>query len=151
MATMHKVELSPELVERVIKRRGRLHAYDCIEAAQTALVVIDMQNVWVQEGQPAFTPCCRGIVPNINRLAKAARHAGGRVYWVRAIYGGAASENWSAYLDFFSPEHMRAMTAALTEGAEGAAPAPLDPALKDGQSAYEDKGKEPGTQLDEEL
>ena len=37
------------------------------------------------------------------------------------------------------------------EGAEGAAPAPLDPALKDGQSAYEDKGKEPGTQLDEEL
>ena len=121
MATMHKVELSPELVERVIKRRGRLHAYDRIEAHKTALVVIDMQNVWVQEGQPAFTPCCRGIVPNINRLAKAVRHAGGRVYWVRAIYGGAASENWSAYLDFFSPEHMRAMTAALTEGAEGAA------------------------------
>ena len=37
------------------------------------------------------------------------------------------------------------------DAAEGAAPAPLDPALKDGQSAYEDKGKEPGTQLDEEL
>ena len=29
--------------------------------------------------------------------------------------------------------------------------APIDPALKDGQSAYEDKGKEPGAQLDEEL
>ncbi len=120
MARMHKVELSPELIERVIKRRGRLHAYDRIEAHKTALVVIDMQNVWVQEGQPAYTPCCQGIVPNINRLAKAVRHAGGQVYWVRAIYGGAASENWSAYLDFFSPEHMKAMTAALTEGAEGA-------------------------------
>ncbi len=35
--------------------------------------------------------------------------------------------------------------------AEGAAPAPVDPALKDGQSAYEDKGKEPGAQFDEEL
>ncbi len=35
--------------------------------------------------------------------------------------------------------------------AKGAAPAPPDPALKDGQSAYEDKGKEPGAQLDEEL
>lgn len=35
--------------------------------------------------------------------------------------------------------------------AEGAAPAPIDPALKDGQSAYEDKGKEPGAQFDEEL
>lgn len=35
--------------------------------------------------------------------------------------------------------------------AEGATPAPNDPALKDGQGAYEDKGKEPGAQLDEEL
>ena len=32
-----------------------------------------------------------------------------------------------------------------------ATPAPIDPALKDGQGAYEDKGKEPGAQLDEEL
>lgn len=121
MARMHEVKLSPELVERVIQRRGRLHAYDSIEAQRTALVVIDMQNVWVQQGQPAFTPCCQGIVPNINRLAAAVRHAGGQVYWVRAIYGGRASENWSAYLDFFSPEHMKAMCEALTEGAEGAA------------------------------
>ncbi len=37
------------------------------------------------------------------------------------------------------------------DDAEGAAPAPIDPALKDGQSAYEDKGKEPGAQFDEEL
>ena len=38
-----------------------------------------------------------------------------------------------------------------TKAAEGATPAPIDPALKDGQGAYEDKGKEPGAQLDEEL
>ena len=38
-----------------------------------------------------------------------------------------------------------------TRAAEGATPAPNDPALKDGQGAYEDKGKEPGAQLDEEL
>ena len=38
-----------------------------------------------------------------------------------------------------------------TRAAEGATPAPIDPALKDGQGAYEDKGKEPGAQLDEEL
>ena len=38
-----------------------------------------------------------------------------------------------------------------TGAAEGATQAPIDPALKDGQGAYEDKGKEPGVQLDEEL
>ena len=36
-------------------------------------------------------------------------------------------------------------------GPKGATPAPIDPALKDGQGAYEDKGKGPGAQLDEEL
>jgi len=34
---------------------------------------------------------------------------------------------------------------------EDAAPAPAGPALKDGQSTSEDKGKEPGARLDEEL
>ena len=38
-----------------------------------------------------------------------------------------------------------------TRAAEGTTPDPIDPALKDGQGAYEDKGKEPGAQLDEEL
>ena len=37
------------------------------------------------------------------------------------------------------------------DAAKDAAPAPADTALKEGQSAYEDKGKEPGAQLDEEL
>ena len=41
--------------------------------------------------------------------------------------------------------------ADATRAAEGATPAPIDPALKDGQGAYEEKGKEPGAQLDEEL
>ena len=121
MTVMHKVELSPQVVERVTQRRGGLHAYETLEAAKTALLVVDMQNIWVMEGQPAYTPTCQGIVPNINRLAGAVRQSGGQVYWIRAIYGGAASENWSAYRNFFSPAHMTAMTDALTEGSEGAA------------------------------
>ena len=121
MAMMHEVKLSPEIVARIKQRRGRLHAYEEIEPARTALVVIDMQNVWVKEGQPAYTPCCQGIVPNINRLAAATRRAGGRVYWVRAIYGGAAAADWTSYPGFFGPENSTAMLEALTEGAESAA------------------------------
>ncbi|MHA1107479.1 MAG: isochorismatase family protein [Alphaproteobacteria bacterium] len=121
MAMMHEIRLSPEIVARVKQRRGRLHAYDRIDPARTALVVIDMQNVWVKEGQPAFTPYCQGIVPNINRLAAATRSAGGRVYWVRAIYGGEEAEPWTSYPGFFGPENSTEMLDALTEGAEGAA------------------------------
>lgn len=118
---MHKIELSPEIVARVTRRRGgKLHAYDRLDPATTALVVIDMQNVWVKEGMPAYTPYCAPIVPNINRLAEATRRSGGRVYWVRAIYGDDAPNTWSAYMDFLDRSQMEDMLAALTDGNEGA-------------------------------
>ena len=122
MTRMHKIELSPDMVARVMKRRGgKLHAYDRIDPKKTALIVIDMQNVWVKQGMPAYTPYCEAIVPNINRIAAAMRKAGGSVWWVRAIYGDDAPRTWSAYMEFVSPEFSTAMLGALSEGAEGAA------------------------------
>ena len=94
---LHEVKLSPDIVARVTRRRGgKLHAYDTIDPDTTALVVIDMQNVWVKEGMPAYSQFCEAIVPNINRLAGATRRAGGKVIWVRAIYGDDAPRTWSA-------------------------------------------------------
>mgnify|MGYP003339481657 CR=1 FL=1 len=121
MAEMHKVQMSPDLVARVIKRRGgKLHAIDRLEPAKTALIVIDMQNVWVKKGMPAYTPYCEGIVPNINRLAAVTRGAGGTVIWIRAIYGDDAPDTWKSYMEFLSPEFLEDMLNALTEGHEGA-------------------------------
>jgi ureidoacrylate peracid hydrolase len=121
MAELHKTQLSTDMVARVMKRRGgKLHAIDRIDPAKTALIVIDMQNVWVKKGMPAYTPYCEAIVPNINRLANAMRTAGGSVWWVRAIYGDDAPRTWSAYMEFLSPEFLGDMLGALTEGEEGA-------------------------------
>ncbi len=118
---MHKIALSPDIVARVTRRRGgKLHAYDTLDPAKTALVVIDMQNIWVKEGMPAYSPYCEAIVPNINRLAAATRRAGGKVYWVRAIYGDDAPRTWSAYMDFLDRGQMEDMLEALTDGNEGA-------------------------------
>jgi ureidoacrylate peracid hydrolase len=121
MAQMHKIALSPDMVARVKKRRGgKMHAYERLDPAKTALIVIDMQNTWVKPGMPAYSPYCQGIVPNINRLATAMREAGGSVWWVRAIYGDDAPKTWTAYMEFASPEFSHDMLGALTEGAEGA-------------------------------
>src|ERR1041384_1761738 len=61
MSKMHKIELSPDMVARVMKRRGgKLHAFDRLDPARTALIVIDMQNAWVKPGMPAYTPTCEG-------------------------------------------------------------------------------------------
>jgi ureidoacrylate peracid hydrolase len=118
---MHKIELSPDIVARVTRRRGgKLHAYDNLNPATTALIVIDMQNVWVKVGMPAYSPYCEAIVPNINNLAAATRRAGGKVFWVRAIYGDDAPRTWSAYMDFLDRGQMEDMLNALTDGNEGA-------------------------------
>ena len=118
---LHKIEMSPEIVARVKRRRGgKLHAYTSLDPAKTALVVIDMQNVWVKEGMPAYSPYCEAIVPNINLLAAATRRAGGKVIWVRAVYGDDAPQTWSAYMDFLDRSQMQDMLEALTDGNEGA-------------------------------
>jgi ureidoacrylate peracid hydrolase len=117
---MHNVQLSPEMVARVMKRRGgKMHAFDRLDPVKTALIVIDMQNAWVREDGPGYSPYCEAIVPNINRLAAAMREAGGTVWWVRAIYDDAP-QSWSTYMEFLSPEFLGDMLAALTEGNEGA-------------------------------
>lgn len=58
-------------------RRGRRHAFERIEASRTALVVVDMVPFFVE--QMEYGP---GIVPNIQRLARCLRTAGGTVAWV---------------------------------------------------------------------
>jgi ureidoacrylate peracid hydrolase len=73
---MHNVQLSPDIVARVMKRRGgKMHAFDRLEPDKTALIVIDMQNAWVREDGPGYSPYCRPIVLNINRLAAKMREA----------------------------------------------------------------------------
>jgi len=120
MNQMHDARVPPETAAHVMRRRGgRLHAYDAIDPARTALVVIDMQNVWCKAGMRAYSPYCAGIGDNINRLAAAARAAGSKVWWVRAIYQDAPA-TWASYMGYHSPQDVAAMTAALSEGREEA-------------------------------
>jgi ureidoacrylate peracid hydrolase len=71
------------LVARVLARRGRLRAFERLEPARCALVVIDMQNAFVEEGAGhAWVPAAQSTCPAIERLAAALRAAGGCVAWV---------------------------------------------------------------------
>ncbi|MDO8408908.1 MAG: isochorismatase family cysteine hydrolase [Phenylobacterium sp.] len=58
-------------------RRGRRHAYERLDPATTALVVIDMVPFFAQANVH-----CRDAIAPINRLAAALREAGGLVAWV---------------------------------------------------------------------
>ena len=70
-------QIPQRVIDRVLRRRGRLHAYESLDAARTALLVVDLQVHFMREGSPSEIPHARAIVPTVNRLAGALRAAGG--------------------------------------------------------------------------
>src|SRR5258705_10667608 len=90
---MHRYIMPESVKDRVLRRQGKLFSHDTIEAGRAALVVVDMQNYFCAAGFPAEVPLSRGIVPNINRMARAMRAAGGTVVWVQTV-SAEAPANW---------------------------------------------------------
>ena len=79
---MHEIDIPQEIIDSCIRFRGRRHAFEDLDPGRTALIVIDMQTSWVEPGfSPLHIPATRGIIPNVNALAAAARagRGGGRV------------------------------------------------------------------------
>jgi ureidoacrylate peracid hydrolase len=117
-ADMHKFTLPEHIASRIMERRGRLHPYEAIDPKKTALVVIDMQNAFLAPGAAVEIPAARDLVPNINRLAKAVRAAGGQVVWVKVTLNRAS--DWPNFCNFvLGPSAARALVEGLTDGSDG--------------------------------
>jgi ureidoacrylate peracid hydrolase len=117
---MHKSQIYPEVMQRVVERRGKPHLYEVLDAPRTALLVIDMQNNWVMDGQPGYAPGIPEIVPNINTLAAAFRQAGGMVVWVQMNGSREVTTKWQRWREFFpSQELFDKWTDGLTPGKIG--------------------------------
>jgi nicotinamidase-related amidase len=73
----HPSGIPEKIVNKVVARRGRLHAFETIDPGTTALVVIDLDQATVRHdgSWPA-------IIAAVNTLAGAVREAGGVVAWV---------------------------------------------------------------------
>lgn len=108
-------EMPTYVVDRVMKKRGRLRVFDRFEPQETALVVIDMQTFYVSD-----VPAALAIIPNINRLAATFRARGAHVAWVKMTAGEGGKSLWPLYHDyFFSKENGERHRDNLTEGAPG--------------------------------
>jgi ureidoacrylate peracid hydrolase len=103
------------VIERVMRKRGRLRVFDHFEPSETAFVVIDMQKFYLADVAPALA-----IIPNINRLATIVRERGGVVAWVKMTAGENGKSLWPLYHDyFFTKEAGERHRDNLTEGAPG--------------------------------
>ena len=115
---MHEIRIPQEIIDACTRFRGRRYAFEEIDPKRTALVVIDMQNSWVQPGfSPLHIPNTRDIIANINALAAAARAAGGVVAWTRSTF----PEDWTArsYERFGAPEWRDRIIADTIPGSHG--------------------------------
>lgn len=113
---MHKVSIRPHIVERVLARRGDVHWFTRLEAARSALLVVDMQNTFCLPGAPGEVPLARAIVPGINRLAERLRALGVPVVWVvhaNSLHGGRS--DWEVFFNHVvrNPEVRRRMAESL--------------------------------------
>lgn len=75
---MNWLDIPEHITTRVVTRRGTAHPFAVLDSARTALVVIDLQNGFMDESVGhAVCPMARDIVPNVNRLASTVRASGG--------------------------------------------------------------------------
>jgi nicotinamidase-related amidase len=108
-------EMPAYVIDRVMKKRGRLRVFDRFDPRETALIVIDMQTFYVKD-----VPAAVAIIPKINRLAQAFRTRGAAVAWIKMTAGEQGRSLWPVYHDyFFTPENAARHRDNLTKGTEG--------------------------------
>ena len=116
---MHRYVTPQSVKDRVLRRQGKLLSHETIDAGRTALVVVDMQNYFGGEAFGDEVPEAREIVPNINRMAKTLRSAGGIVVWIQTTAVGAV-ETWrNHHKHMLTPDRVHKRLAQLDENHEG--------------------------------
>lgn len=111
--------LLPENIEKVTRRDGVPHSITEFNPKTTALLVIDMQNFYMIEGQMAYCPPAHPIVPNVNRLVAAMRRFGSKIIWVRNVTNAEAFKSWSTHYGRMKPEIIDTRKRELAKDSEG--------------------------------
>jgi len=92
---IHPSGIKQSIVDKVVKRRGRLHAFPTLDATKTALIVVDLDTGTVSRVDDEI----KAFVPQINSLARTLRAAGGTVAWVTTPIGKASKRFRAIYGD----------------------------------------------------
>ena len=118
---MHEIAIRQEIIDRVVKRRGRMRLFERLDPTRTAAVYIDMQVTFLAPGAPVEVPMARAIVPQINALNARLRALGVRIYWIaHANTSREGASDWPGFFDHFVSDEARERTiAGLAPGADG--------------------------------
>jgi len=123
---MNWLDVPDHITARVVTRRGTAHPFANLAPARTALVVVDLQNGFMDDAVGhAVCPMARDIVPNVNRIARAVRATGGGVFWIKNTFDERCLTEWSVMQEMSTPEGRAKRAASMSEGTQGHALWPL--------------------------
>ena len=111
---MHKIMLDPDMQARQrAERGGSPHVIKRLDPRCTAHIVVDMQNGFMEVGAPVECPAARDIVPDVNRISRMLRDAGGTNVFLLFTTPSEGLENWSTFYERFPAQYRAAHQAAF--------------------------------------
>ena len=117
---MHRISIPQQIIDQVVRARGREHVFEEFDPAKTALLVVDMQNGFMMDGiGHSVCPVAREIVPNINRLAESLRNSGGLVVWIHNAATEETLQSWSVRVEMDGPQRTLKRLESMTPGSKG--------------------------------
>lgn len=109
------IELTEDEAHNIAMRRGRPKFFEGLEPSRTALLVIDMQNYYVQ-----LLPAMKSLVPKVNQLAKSVRSRQGHIVWVRMKASEEGRALWPSLNEYvLAPDVAQKHGELLTPGTSG--------------------------------
>ena len=100
--TTHPSGIPDAIVEKVVNRRGRLHAFETLDPTRTALIVVDMDSRSLEAPDNGRI---RALAEQINQIAQALRDRGGTVVWVTTPIKKASANFIALYGEAFAKMH----------------------------------------------
>jgi ureidoacrylate peracid hydrolase len=118
---MHRIDIPQDVIDYVVQRRGDRLVNSDIDPRRTAMIGVDLQNGFMKEGiAHVVTRTAIGIVPNVNRIARYLRAAGGMVCWTRHTIDDDSLQTWSHFhYQLNLPQFRDRRIKALREGSPG--------------------------------
>ena len=117
---MHDFTMPQWAIDRVLARRPRRYVHDDMDPRKTALVVVDLQNGFMDPAHTAYPiKTAVGTVPAVNRLAATVRKTGGKVVWIKNTIDESNLATWSHWFAMGKPELKNQRIEAFQDGAPG--------------------------------
>src|SRR5258708_34339034 len=117
---MHKIEMSPYVLDRVKGFRDGFHMFGNIDPARTAHIIVDLQNGFMEPGATVELPVARDIVPNVNAICSAVRSAGAINVFIRYLVDEETQATAACWFnDFASPQRRKALIETFSKDAQG--------------------------------